>query len=144
MAAGPDGWQRGQLAHPTTHRVNVRIEGLTPTQRANHAACQPDPTNIRARDEPQQHDMPNISSIPRFDSSDRPAAHVRSERPGHALARPGYCHQEDTEPSVKVRQHAHVTRSLPQALITRPQHHTGGYDGTRHKRHVDSTEAPPP
>ncbi len=65
-------------------------------------------------------------------------------RPGHALARPNHCLEEDAEPSVKVRQHAHVTRSLPQALITRPQHHTRGYDSTRHKRHVDSTEAPPP
>ena len=52
--------------------------------------------------------------------------------------------EEDAEPSVKVRQHAHVTCSLAQALITRPQRHTGGYDSTRHKRHVDSTEAPPP
>ena len=28
------------------------------------------------------------------------------------LARPGYCLEEDAEPSVKVRQHAHVTCGL--------------------------------
>ena len=47
-------------------------------------------------------------------------------------------------PSVKVRQHAHVTRSLAQALITSPQRHTGGYESTRQKCHIDSAEAPPP
>lgn len=61
-----------------------------------------------------------------------------------ALARPGHCLEEDAEPSVKVRQHAHVTRGLPQALITRPQRHTGGYESTRQKCHIDSAEAPPP
>ena len=65
-------------------------------------------------------------------------------KPGHALARPGHCFEEDTDPSVKVRQHAHVTRSMAQALIARPQHHTGGYESTRQKCHIDSTEAPPP
>ena len=143
-ATGPDGWQRGQLAHPTTHRVNVRIAGLTPTQRINHAAYQADPTNIRDRDEPQQHDMPRIASIPRFDSTDRPAAHARSKRSGHALPHPGLYLEEDAESSVKVRQHVHVTRSLPQALITSPQCHTGGYESTRQKCHINSAEAPPP
>ena len=52
-------------------------------------------------------------------------------KPGHALERPGHYLEEDAAPSVKVRQHAHVTRSLPQALITRPQSHTGRYDSTR-------------
>ena len=52
-------------------------------------------------------------------------------KPGHALARPGHCLEEDAAPSVKVRQHAHITRSLPQALITSPQRHTGRYDSTR-------------
>ena len=52
-------------------------------------------------------------------------------KPGHALARPGHCLERDANPSVKVRQHAHVTCSLAQALITRPQRHTGGYDSTR-------------
>ena len=65
-------------------------------------------------------------------------------KPGHTLAHPGHRLVEDADPSVKVRPHAHVTRSLPQALITSPQRHTGGYDSTRHKRHIDSTEAPPP
>ena len=52
-------------------------------------------------------------------------------KPGHALARPGHYLEEDADSSVKVRQYAHVTRSLAQALITRPQRHTGGYDSTR-------------
>ena len=52
-------------------------------------------------------------------------------KPGHALARPGYRLEEDAAPSVKIRQHAHITRSLPQALITSPQRHTGRYDSTR-------------
>ena len=65
-------------------------------------------------------------------------------KPGHALARPGHCLEEDAEPSVKVRQYAHVARCLPQALITRPQRHTGGHDDTRQKCHIDSAEAPPP
>ena len=65
-------------------------------------------------------------------------------KPGHALARPGHCLEEDAAPSVKVRQYAHVTRSLAQALITRPQRYTGGHDNTRQKCHIDSTEAPPP
>ena len=60
------------------------------------------------------------------------------------LARPGYCLEEDAEPSVKVRQHAHVTRSLAQALIARPQRHTGGHDDARQERRVDRTETPPP
>lgn len=38
----------------------------------------------------------------------------------HALARPGYCLEEDADSSVKVRQHAHVARCLTQALIARP------------------------
>jgi len=54
-----------------------------------------------------------------------------TSKPGHTLARPGHCFKEDAESSVKVRQHAHITRSLPQALITSPQRHTGGYDSTR-------------
>ena len=52
-------------------------------------------------------------------------------KPGHALARPGHYLEEDAAPSVKVRQHAHIMRSLPQALITSPQRHTGRYDSTR-------------
>ena len=65
-------------------------------------------------------------------------------KPGHTLARPGHYLEEDAAPSVKVRQHAHITCSLTQALITRPQSHTGGYDSTRQKCRIDSTEAPPP
>ena len=64
-------------------------------------------------------------------------------KPGHALARPGHG-LVSAYSSVKVRQHAHVTCSLAQALITSPQRHTGGHDSTRQERHIDSTEAPPP
>ena len=52
-------------------------------------------------------------------------------KPGHTLGHPGLCLEEDADPSVKVRQHAHVTPSMAQALITRPQRHTGGYESTR-------------
>ena len=65
-------------------------------------------------------------------------------KPGHALARPGHRLEEDTDSSVKVRQHAHVACSLSQALITSPQRHTGGYESTRQERRVDSTEPPAP
>lgn len=52
-------------------------------------------------------------------------------KPGHTRARPGHRLEEDAAPSVKVRQHAHVTRSLAQALVTRPQRYTGTHDNTR-------------
>ena len=52
-------------------------------------------------------------------------------KPGHALARPDQCLEEDMDLSVKLRQHTHVTCSLPQVLITSPQRHTGAYDSTR-------------
>ena len=65
-------------------------------------------------------------------------------KPGHTLARPGYCLEEDANPSVKARQHAHIACSLAQALITRPQRHTGGYDDARQERRIDSTESSTP
>ena len=65
-------------------------------------------------------------------------------KPGHTLARPGRCLVQSSPTSLKVCQHAHVTCSLAQALITRPQRHTGGYDSTRQKCHIDCPEAPPP
>ena len=70
--------------------------------------------------------------------------HNTTAKPGHALARPGHCLEEDAAPSLKVRQHAHVTCSLAQAFITRPQRHTRGHESTRQKCHIDSTETPPP
>ena len=60
-----------------------------------------------------------------------------------ALARPGHGHVSAYS-SVKVRQHTHVTCGLAQALVTRPQRHTGGHDNARQERHIDSAEAPPP
>ena len=63
----------------------------------------------------------------------QPHNSTRVELLPHAgpLARPGHRLERDANPSVKVRQHAHVTCSLAQALIARPQRHTGGYDSTR-------------
>lgn len=60
-----------------------------------------------------------------------------------ALARPGHG-LVSAHSSVKVRQHAHVTCGLTQALIARPQRHTGGHDYARQERRVDSAEAPAP
>ena len=57
-------------------------------------------------------------------------------RPSHGLV--------SAHSSVKVRQHAHVTRGLTKALIARPQRHAGGYDDARQECHIDNTEAPPP
>ena len=43
--------------------------------------------------------------------------------------------------SLKISQHAHVTRGLAQTLITRPQRHTGSDDSTRQKCSIDDAEA---
>ena len=61
--------------------------------------------------------------------------------PGHAPARPGLVRMRT---SVKLRQHAHVTCGLTQALIARPQRHAGGHDDARQECRIDSTEPPAP
>ena len=68
--------------------------------------------------------------------------HIR-ESVRTTLARPGH-RLVNAHSSVKLRQHAHVTCGLTQALIACPQRHAGGHDDARQERRVDSTEPPAP